>query len=42
MEKLDDDAISNLLVVDWHLSDDELDFSDVEVTNDSEVEKLEG
>lgn len=46
MEKLDDDTISNLLAVDWHLSDDELDFSDVEdfveEKNDSEDEELEG
>jgi len=46
MEKLDDDTISNLLSVDWHLSDDELDFSDVEdfinEKNNSEDEELEG
>jgi len=46
MEQLDDDTISNLLSVDWHLSDDELDLSDVEDfvndKNESEVEELEG
>jgi len=46
MKKLDDDTISNLLSVDWHLSDDELDFSDeedfVNEKNDFEDEELEG
>lgn len=34
MEKLDDDTINNLLSVDWDISDDDLDSSDLE--NDME------